>query len=107
MVAGLQHALRAEHFEALVVAVGGTARGVDLRQLAAGCAQRHRGCVGVVRLRRDRRIGQGAGGRINRLGFFAEDPAEDVEVVNQHVLEDAARALQVFDRWRARVAADH
>ena len=46
-------------------------------------------------------------GRVQRVGFVVEDPAEDVEVVDQHVLEDAARTLDVFDGRRARIAARH
>ena len=39
------------------------------------------------------------------VGFVVENPAEDVEVVNQHVLEDAARMPDVLDGRRARIAA--
>ena len=38
-------------------------------------------------------------------GFVAEDPAKDVEVVDQHVLEDAAGDLDVIHGRRAGIAA--
>jgi hypothetical protein len=51
------------------------------------------------------RVGQHAAGGVHGRRVVVEDPAEDVEVVDQHVAEDAARALQVLDWRRARVAA--
>ena len=106
MVAGLQHALRTEHLEALIVAVGGATRRMNLRQFAADGAKGDCRRIGIAGQRGDGRIGEGAGGGIHGFRFFAEDPAEDVEVVNQHVLEDAARTLQVFDRRRTWIATD-
>ena len=106
VVAGLEHALRSQYFEALVVTVGRAARGMDLRELAADRAERHGRGVGIIGLGGNRRIGQRAGRGINGCGFFAENPAEDVEIVDQHVLENAARALQVGDRRGAWVPAD-
>ena len=65
VVARLQHALAAEHLEALVVAVGGAADRVDLRQAA------RRACGSSPRSRRRRRrsptagIGEAAAGRVD------------------------------------------
>ena len=39
--------------------------------------------------------------------LVVEDPAKDVEVVDQHVLEDAARDFDIGNRRRTRVAARH
>ena len=107
VVAGLQHAVGPQHLEALVVAVGGAAGGVDLAQAALPGADRHRGRVEVAGLA-DGRIGQHRAGGAQPRGLVAvatENPAEHVEVVDQHVAEDAARALDVFDRRRTGVAA--
>ena len=90
MIAGLQHALRTQHLETLVITIGGAARGVDLGKLAADCTDGHRRRIGVVGLGSDRRVGQGTGRGIDGFGLFAEDPAEDVEIMDQHVLEDPA-----------------
>ena len=42
-------------------------------------------------------------------GLFAQHEAGEVEIVDGHVLEDAARCLQVFARGKARVTGrdDH
>ncbi|ABA49379.1 hypothetical protein BURPS1710b_1837 [Burkholderia pseudomallei 1710b] len=105
-VARLQHAGAAEHFEALIVAVCGAARRVDLAEPAALRADRDRGRIDVARAG-DRRVGQATARRVQRVGIVVEDPAEDVEIVDQHVLEDAARVLDVVDGRRARIAARH
>ena len=47
-VAALEHALRAEHLEALVVAVRGAPAGVDLREPAFAGGDRHRSSVAVA-----------------------------------------------------------
>ncbi len=104
VVARLQHALAAQDLEALVVTVGGAAAGVDLREPSAARADRHRRRIDVAG-RLDRRIGQAAAGRVDGRGLVVENPAEDVEVVDQHVLEDAAGDLDVIDRRRAGIAA--
>jgi hypothetical protein len=104
VVARLQHALAAEDFEALVVTVGRAAAGVDLRE-----PPRRVRMVTVVESmsppRFDRRIGQAASGRIDGGGFVVENPAQNVEVVDQHVFEYAAGDLDVIDRGRARITA--
>src|SRR5205823_8843977 len=43
--------------------------------------------------------------RVDGRGFVAQDPAENIEVVNQHVLEDAAGDLDVIHGRRAGIAA--
>ena len=106
VIAGLQHALAAQHLEALVVAVRRTAAGVDLREAPAARADGHRGAsmspaaptAGSVRQ---------LPVACTRHRVVVEDPAEDVEVVDQHVAEDAAGAPDVLDRRRAGVAAGH
>ena len=94
VVAGLQHAVAAQHLEALVVAVRRAAARVDLAEPTALRADRHRGGVDVAGLG-DRRIDEARRVRVHGLGLVVEDPAKDVEVVDQHVLEDAAGALDV------------
>jgi len=106
MVAGGEHAEAAEDLEPLVVAVRGAPARVDLAQPAALGADRDRGRVGVAG-GGDRRIGEAARRRVHADRLVAEDPPADIEVVDQHVLEDAARAADVLDRRRARIAAGH
>src|ERR1700720_2881453 len=54
VIAGLQHTFAAEDLEALIVAVGGAAAGVDLREAAATSANGHRGGIDIADAR-DRR----------------------------------------------------
>src|SRR5205814_149472 len=99
-----EHAARAKHFEALVVPISGAPAGVDLAEPPLSGPDRHGSGVGVARLR-DGGIDQAAGRRIDRLRFVAEDPAADVEVVDELVLEDSAGPLDVRDRRRSWIAA--
>ena len=107
MVAALKKAGGAQHLKALVVTVGGAAGGVDLAQAALLCADRHGGAV-VITGSLDRRVGQHRGGSAEPGGFVAvgaQNPAEYVQVMNQHVAEYATRGLDVLHRRRAGVAA--
>jgi len=92
VVAGLKLALCSEHFEALVVAVGGAARGVDLAQASGFRANGDRGGIEVAGLA-DFLLHQATAGGVHALRFVAEYPAEYVEIVDQHILEDAAETL--------------
>ena len=107
VVTALQQSQRTQHFKALVVAVGGAARGVDLAQAALDGLDGHCGAVKVAGLA-DGGVGQaGAGGAEpgGLVAIAAQNPAEHVKVVDQHVAEDAAGLLDVFHGWRAGVAA--
>lgn len=97
----------AQHLKALVVAIRSTSRGVDLAQAALLRADGDGRAVHVAR-GSDGGVGQHRAGGAEPGGFVAigaENPAEHVEVMNQHVAEDAARYLDVFGRWCTGVAA--
>ncbi len=104
VVSGRQHAPRPADFDALVVAEGRAPGVDDLRDAPARGAQRDRGRVDVARLA-DRGIDEAAAVRRDLRRFFAEQPARHVEIVDRHVAEHPAGALDVGDRRRCRVAA--
>jgi hypothetical protein len=107
VVAALQQALSAQHFKALVVAVGGAAAGVDLAQAAFLGANSHRRAVHIAQ-GGNGRVGQHRAGGAEPGGFVAigaQNPAKHIEVMDQHVAKDAARGLDVLGRRCARVAA--
>jgi hypothetical protein len=79
---------------------------MPLAQSAALRADRDRRRIDIARIRNGR-VGEAVARRVKRLGFVLENPAKDVEVVNQHVLEDAARTPDVLDGRCARIAARH
>jgi hypothetical protein len=96
-------ALRAQHLDALVVAVGGAARVGDGALAAGGGAQDDVHAVEVA-APADLGVDQNGGGGEHGLHLLAEQPAGHVEVVDRHVAEDAARALDVVVGRRAGVA---
>src|SRR6202171_6290149 len=104
VISRLQHAFAAEDLEALIVAVGRAAASVDLRDPAATGANDYRGGIDIPDAP-DRRVGEATAGREQRQRFVVEYPAENIKVVDQHVLEDPSRRAQVLDGWRTRVAA--
>ena len=104
MVACLEHAFAAQHLESLIVAVCRATARVDLAELASFGADGNRRAIRVAGFG-DRRIDEAGSVGVHGLRVVVENPAENVEVVDQHVLEDAARASDVRDRRRARIAA--
>jgi len=104
VIARLQHPLAAEHLEPLIVTIRGATDRIDLRKPAVARADRHRRRVDVAS-RLDRRIHQAASRCVHGGGLVFHDPAEHVEIVDQHVLVDAAGTLDVIDGGRAGIAA--
>ncbi len=91
------------HFDALVVAIGGAARIGDLGDAARRRAQHADGGIHIPR-RADGRIDQRRSRRIDGDRLLAEQEARHVEIVDHHVAEEAAGALDVFDGRRRGVA---
>ena len=103
-VAGADHALRAVHLDALVVAIGGAAGIGDLARSCPGGLQHHGRRVDVAGLA-DRRIDQRGADRVHLDRLVAEQQeAGHVEIVDHHVAEQAARACDVAHRRRAGIA---
>src|ERR1700676_2874872 len=103
VISRLQHAFAAEDLEALIVTVGGAAAGVDLREAAATGANGHCGGIDIADAC-NRRVREATAGREQGQRLVIEYPAENIEVVDQHVLEDASRRAEVFGGRRSRVA---
>ena len=102
-VLGLEHALLAEGFDPLVVAVTAAAAVVDVDQSAGGGPHDdHRG-VDIAHFL-DGRVDQVAAHGLN-LDDVAGQIARHVEVVDRHVAEQPAGALDVLGRRRGGVAA--
>ena len=93
-VAGGEDAFAPVRLDALVVAVGRAAAVVDDRELAACRPHADDGGV-VVTEGRDLVVDEGGGARPELDGFFAEQEAGEVEVVDRHVPEDPARCADV------------
>mmetsp|Transcript_43153 Transcript_43153/g.116574 ORF Transcript_43153/g.116574 Transcript_43153/m.116574 type:complete len:390 (+) Transcript_43153:363-1532(+) len=100
-VIGLNHALRAEHFRTLVVAVRCLAAHVDERMFAAGVFDDDRSsvvCLSAGKLL-DLLVDHACAVREDSLGLLAHEEAGHIEVVDGHVLEDTPAALHVAE-WR-------
>src|SRR5437667_1810563 len=100
-----QHALGAEDFESLVIAVDGFAAAVDVALLARGGLQDHHHGVEVGELLHHCGVYDPAGLGIDLDRLLAEKEARHVEVMDRHVAEDAARMSDIVARRQARVAA--
>ncbi len=103
-VSCLEHAGAAQHFEALVVAVGGASSGVDLAEPAFASSNGYGSGVNIARLAYGR-IHQTAPGGMDTDGFILENPTEEIEIVNEHVLVNPAGDLDVGHGRRAGVSA--
>ena len=85
----LQHPLRAEKLDPLVVAVGGAARIADHRDAPVPPGHRHGSGIHVSR-RPDGRVDEGTRGGEHGPGQIAHDEVRQVEVVDHHVPEQPA-----------------
>ena len=103
-VVGTQHAERAEGLDALVVAERAATAVRDLADAAAGRGQQRDRGIDIAR-RADCGVDEARAARIDLHRLFAEQPTRHVEVVNHHVAKQSARATDVVDRRRRRVAA--
>ena len=105
-IAGAQHPLGAVNLDALVVAIGGAARIRDLGDPARSGLHDHRGGVDIAGLA-DRLVDEGGAEREDLDRLFGQEEARHVEIMDHHVAEEAARALDVIDRRRRGIARDH
>ena len=103
-VLGGGQAARAEHLDALVVAVHRLAAVVDHGETAALVGERHDGGVHIVRLR-VRLLHAQRAAREDLRDLAAGDEAGHVEVVDRHVEEDPAGDEHVRERRWLGVAA--
>ena len=102
-VVGEEHSLFAVRLHALVVSVAGAAGVVDAAEDAAfGSHDDHCG-VNIVQLH-DARVYQDGALRHDGFRLVGEDEACEVQVVDHHVLEDAAGDAEVFQVRRGGVA---
>ena len=105
MVVGrLGHATAAEGLDPLVVAVDGTTADVDRGEAAVLVGENDDGGIDITGLP-DRGINPNAAEGVDRLDLATGHIAGHVEVVDRHVVEDAARDLDVGDRRRGRITA--
>mmetsp|Transcript_29830 Transcript_29830/g.91544 ORF Transcript_29830/g.91544 Transcript_29830/m.91544 type:complete len:262 (+) Transcript_29830:551-1336(+) len=100
------HCLGAERLGALVVAICGLAADIDHGGAAARVLHYNGGSVVGLRTRqiRDRLIDHAGANSEDLLGVLTHQEARHVEVMDCHVLEDTASALDVFLGRRARIA---
>jgi len=92
----------AEGFDALVVAVAGSASVADDTEFSRLSPQQDSRGVDVARFC-DRRIHQAAGGGEDLRGLFSQQPSRHIEVMNRHVLEKPAGHADVGHRRRSRI----
>ena len=98
-----RHPRRAEHLDALVVAVDGLARVVDRRQAPVLVLEQDHRRVDVVRLA-ELGVHPYRAARVHLDDLALRDEARHVEVVDGHVEEDPARRAHVLDRRRRGIA---
>src|SRR6185312_3870214 len=94
-----------ERLDALIVAVTAAAAVADERHPPRGSTQQHLRRVDIVG-GSDRGVDQTGGHGVDLHDRLREQPSGDVEVVNGHVLEEAAAHLDVAHRRRRGIVAD-
>ena len=104
VVVRLGHAATAEGFDPLVVAIDSTTADVDRGEAAVRVGENDDGSIDITGLP-DRGINPNAAEGVDRLDLATGHIASHVEIVDRHVVEDAARDLDVGDRRRGRITA--
>jgi hypothetical protein len=97
LAAGLDQALGAKRFDALIIPVPGAPGAIDLAKGPAAQADRHDTGIDVSNFGHFR-IHQGRPEHINLFGFVLTDPAQQVEEMHRLIAQLSARGGQVANR---------